>query len=76
MTREEYFRLKSKAYVLSEKRFEQMEDNGWCYISLHQVMSEQFINENVEKLSRYSKVKIYEATTCVKGLHSYFAMVK
>ena len=76
MTREEYNKLKDKAYILSENRFDEMEEKDWCYMSLNPLYSDEAIEENVKKLSEYDKVKIYKRTTRVRGIYSYYAMVK
>ena len=76
MTRDEYQALKDKAYVLSDERFEKMEDNGWCYISLNPIYSDEAIEENIGKLSKYNKVKIYKGTTRIRGVYRYYGMGK
>ena len=76
MTREEYNKLRDKAYILSEDRFDKMEENDWCYISLNPLYDDEAIEENIQKLSEYDKVKIYKSTTRVRGIYRYYAMVK
>lgn len=54
---------------------DEMEARGW------RVMVKEHMNETAEEMferliKSYSKVKIYWDTTRVRGLHSYFAMVK
>ena len=56
------------------KEVERMLANDW-----HLELAEfgETSEEIYERLSkRFSKVKVYYGTTCVKGYHEYFAMVK
>ena len=57
------------------KEQERMLKNGW-WIELAENYSET-PERMYERLSqRYSKVKVYYDTTMIRGLYSYFAMVK
>ena len=63
-----------RVYYCGGDAQERMCRNGWT------LMLSEF-RETPEELftrlsARYSKVKVYYDTTCVKGLHSYFAFVK
>ena len=55
---------------------ERMIKNGWRielaanYSESPETMLERLTEEG------YSQVKVYYSTTCIRGLHSYFAMVK
>ena len=66
--------LMAKAYVLGNAGQERMIDNGWHIVCIRYPF--ESVEEIAEKLSGYKKVKIYESTTSVRGLHNYFAMVK
>lgn len=61
-------------YIISEERFLRMEKIGYHYeiASCHESAQELY-----DRLSRkYETVRIYEATTRVKGCHDIYAMVK
>ena len=73
MTTEELNALMDKAYLLGPKGQDRMCDNGWRIYCISPFKSRE---EIAKELSYYDKVKIYEASTRVRGLHSYFAMVK
>lgn len=74
MTKEEYKKLKDKAYTLSESRYDKMTDGDWCHVSLSQMADDE--DENIAKLSEYEQVKIYKATTRIRGYYKYYALVK
>lgn len=74
MTVEELKALMDKAYLLSPKGQDRMCDNGWRIYCIHYPFKS--LEEIAKELSYYDKVKIYEASTRVRGFHDYFAMVK
>lgn len=73
MTVEEYRALERKAYVLGGKGQDRMIDNGWHIVCISPFDSD---TKTAERLSGYDKVKVYKATTAVRGYHHTFAMVK
>lgn len=74
MTVEELNVLMNKAYLLGGKGQDRMCDNGWNIVCIHYPF--ESLEEIANKLSYYDKVKIYKASTSVRGIHNYFAMVK
>lgn len=65
-----------KVNYCGNKAQKRMIENGWKvmlaegYCEPPEHIYERLIKEG------YSQVKVYYETTCIRGLHSYFAMVK
>ena len=65
-----------KVNYCGRKQQKRMIANGWR-IMLAERCSEtpEAMYERLTKMG-YSQVKVYYDTTCIRGLHSYFAFVK
>ena len=63
-----------EAYGISEKRYEQMEKNGYCWrsVSCHETDQEAY-----DRLAKeFKTVRIYSQGTRIRGYRSLYAMVK
>lgn len=62
-------------YLLGDKRIEEMESRGWRLFVANSFMeSEQELYDRLSKV--YDEVRIYEASTRIRGLHKIFAMCR
>ena len=56
---------------------ERMIRNGWrIQLPLNYTESAQALYDRLNATGRYSDIKVYWASTQIRGLHSYFAFVK
>ena len=62
-------------YVLGRKRQDEMIARGWS-IKVKNSCFETTEEFETRLKGKYKKVKLYEDTTMVRGLHEVFAMVK
>lgn len=64
-----------KVYAISSERFSEMEVNGYNYLLVYAGETAQMAyNRLIDR--GYTKVRIYEESTRVRGYHSLYAMAK
>ena len=63
-----------KTNYCGREQQKRMIKNGWRLELAELNESDDHLYERLSK--DYSKVKVYYTTTCIRGLHKYFAFVK
>ena len=76
MYKAENGKILDDSVILANSRMEDMLSKGWSlrHVEIRETAQEAY--DRISKAEPFKKVRIYSATTRVKGYHDHYAMVK